>query len=832
MAQVLGLSRHEAAELLRKGDTDFILRAELPDYQNQAGFSRAESRLKQLLRIHPGAPFYAGILISGDSVVKQDAAAETKGSSSRRELEILLFCAALESPSLPIRQEAAGKLIPLILQSSGSGIPDGRELGASEAKNILAFLDTGIPKGKADESTTLLRAACLYRLGRYSEAMDFLRPPEGGPDSAGGWGKALALFAAWRTGTAGTGYTEQLKPDILAFLFALPEIQTGNSAGYPRMPGPGGETSVQEFLSWVYTEAFSLEGLLDPDESVVLSTRLSSSSYQTTLNNLRGVLSGGGLVFFRYPDLITVLGRAYQFTPAMREEGVNLFNFWDGLLEARGEGEAGTESPEEPIETPSSETPSVIPWTDEMKEELRTFIKSLDSETRGSLRYRLLYYSGRIERAREQYAASSEYFRRALDFAPDAIQSDACIWYLLMNSFSKDPSAAVSLALSTMPQWNDVSYFADVLDRLSCYLTAKRQWKSLLEIFSRLEGRAGAGASLAQYAWILGRAVQEGYLTTDHNAEFFFRVAFEEGNGSFYYRAMAASKLGETFAPEKDSAGTEKTVPEKTQKEEMEFLLGFFECGASSFALPYIQALEGEPDRRTAAAASTPQGSAPVLAVPDLRKIAERLAASGRWKESLDLISRYTSREDYEISREDLYLFYPRPFKELIEKNAQDAGLGAEILYGLIRTESYFMADVVSRSGAVGLAQLMVPTAADMAGRIARRGGPDYRGPNGIDLKDPEVNVHIGSFYLRYLTEQMGSPMLALLAYNGGMGRMRRWLAADRQQSGGLPLDLFLETIEYGETREYGRRVLAAAAVYGYLYYGMSMEEVAADIYR
>jgi soluble lytic murein transglycosylase len=71
--------------------------------------------------------------------------------------------------------------------------------------------------------------------------------------------------------------------------------------------------------------------------------------------------------------------------------------------------------------------------------------------------------------------------------------------------------------------------------------------------------------------------------------------------------------------------------------------------------------------------------------------------------------------------------------------------------------------------------------------------------------------------------------MMALLAYNGGMGRVRRWRTADRNR---LPEDLFLETIAFDETREYGRRVLAAAAVYGYLYYGMSMEEGVADVYR
>jgi soluble lytic murein transglycosylase len=52
------------------------------------------------------------------------------------------------------------------------------------------------------------------------------------------------------------------------------------------------------------------------------------------------------------------------------------------------------------------------------------------------------------------------------------------------------------------------------------------------------------------------------------------------------------------------------------------------------------------------------------------------------------------------------------------------------------------------------------------------------------------------------------------------MNRVRRWRVTDSQRpGGGFPVDLFLETIEYPETREYGRRVLAAAAVYEYLYY-------------
>jgi soluble lytic murein transglycosylase len=110
----------------------------------------------------------------------------------------------------------------------------------------------------------------------------------------------------------------------------------------------------------------------------------------------------------------------------------------------------------------------------------------------------------------------------------------------------------------------------------------------------------------------------------------------------------------------------------------------------------------------------------------------------------------------------------------------------------------------------------MPATAEEMAGRIRRTGGPDYAAPDsgGLDLSDPGVNIHIGAYYLNYLMGRFENTLLSLLAYNGGMNRIRRWKAANT-----LPPDLFLETIAYRETREYGRKVMAAAAVYRELYY-------------
>ena len=731
MTQVLGIPREEAAELLRNGDTGFIRQADLSLESGSPGYSRAMSELKQLETIHPGAPFYAGLLVREE---------DSNGNIYPR-LETLLFCTALESPLLPVRREAALKLLPKVLLTSST----------DDAKFILGILDSG---GLKSEFLPLLRAACLYRLDRYDEAAKLL--PAGSSvnfvvaNPAAEWEKAVSFFSAWKAPpgeTLRSGIQRvEFQREFEAFLFGLASA---------------------EVRSWAFNEALSSDGFLGDMESAALLGRRISGNYSAALNNLRAALADGGLVFFRHPSLIADLGRAYQYTPSMRGEGAELFRSW-----ARQMGASETQySPE--------------------------------------IKYPILFYAGRIERASGNYEASSDYFLRALEYAPDGNQRDACIWYMLMNALAESPAAAASLVRITISQWNDLSYFDDVLDSLSYYFVGRRQWNELLDIFLSLENR-GPSASVAQYAWIIGRAIEEGYLRSFFRPERFFRTAFETVNASFYYRAMAAAKLGLTLVPENQNS----TVEISTQRlPETDFLLGFFECGAAPFALPYIQAVER------------------LLPVPELREIAAALADSGRHKESLDLVSRYivgVNPEETPVSREDLLLYYPRPFKGTIERFAGEAKLAPELLYALVRTESYFVPGIVSSSGAIGLVQLMTATAEEMADRIARAGGSDYRA-GVLDLRDPEINVHIGSYYLAYLNAQMGSPMLALLAYNGGMGRVRRWLAADARL-GSLPEDLFLETIEYTETREYGRRVVAGAAIYGYLYYGKSMEEVVAEL--
>ena len=752
--KVLDLPRNEAFQRLRSGEMAFIT-----DVVHPLPFERAIPRLQELTRIHQAAPFYAG-LIAGSSPYND------------KSVSMRLFAAALESSSIPARRESILKLIRLILESDDP----------LDGERMLALLSR--PPLSRSAEFDVLRSASLYRLTRYHEARAILGAT---PETA--WEQALAFFAQWQIAVEESSLDpsdsetklpefalSQFKHKVLGFLVGLP---TGDTR------------------RWAYAEALSFDGFLDSGARALISTRLSPAPHSVNLRAMDAALENGGLVFFRYPALIADLGRAFQFTPSRRNEGSRLLQAWAELLRK----------------------PPQLPSEPDEYLDRNAFVRTLDREAAAERRYLLLHYAGRIERAQERYAESTELFWQALELAPDAAQGDACIWYILMNTLNtpaNELSAITELVRNTLPRWETLSSFDDVLDRLSAQLVVNRQWESIAAIFASLEEKNSSSALRAQYAWITGRAVEEGFLATGKSASDYFRLIFGDANASFYYRTMAALKLGSTLNPETNTRRTSQTARSaRNQNAELDFLLGMFEHGASAFALPYLHAVEAE------------------LSPAELRHIAHAMAESRNWQESLRLVARYIRRQGYERTREDLQLLYPRPFIAPIEQFAAEMNIASELLFALIRTESFFRHDAVSPAGAIGLAQFMPSTAQDMATRLARSGGIDHRSSGGIDLTNPEVNINLGAFYLNYLKGRTGSPMLAFLAYNGGQGRVRRWISEnDQRKDGALPDDLFLETVPLSETRQYGRLVLGAAAVYGHLYYDTSMTDVAEHIYR
>jgi soluble lytic murein transglycosylase len=175
------------------------------------------------------------------------------------------------------------------------------------------------------------------------------------------------------------------------------------------------------------------------------------------------------------------------------------------------------------------------------------------------LRFRLLFFAARIARQRGQIDRGIDLFQQALPFAPDSGQADACIWYILDSSLSRGADVFILQLEQLIPQWHDDAYFDDVLDKLSRELVQKRDWKRIVRVFGLLRNQTGS-VSKAKYAWITGRAIEEGYLSAEERQQAaqtinaaeapvldFIRIAYNTGNASFYYRSLSAAVLGESL---------------------------------------------------------------------------------------------------------------------------------------------------------------------------------------------------------------------------------------------------------------------------------------------
>jgi soluble lytic murein transglycosylase len=154
---------------------------------------------------------------------------------------------------------------------------------------------------------------------------------------------------------------------------------------------------------------------------------------------------------------------------------------------------------------------------------------------------------------------------------------------------------------------------------------------------------------------------------------------------------------------------------------------------------------------------------------------------------------------------------YPPAFREEIERWARSAGVEPDLLQALVREESALDPRVVSGAGAIGLTQLMLPTARDVAKRLK------LAPPSAQDLMEPPLNIRLGASHLGGLLRRFGgSAPLAVAAYNVGDSPVKRWV----RERGALPLDEFVEEIPVQETRGYVKRVLRSYAAYRLLYGG------------
>lgn len=109
------------------------------------------------------------------------------------------------------------------------------------------------------------------------------------------------------------------------------------------------------------------------------------------------------------------------------------------------------------------------------------------------------------------------------------------------------------------------------------------------------------------------------------------------------------------------------------------------------------------------------------------------------------------------------------PWYQHLQQAARAYGVDVHLLQAVVKVESDFNPLAVSRSGAIGLMQIMPATAMAVAGLRGTQQSLNQQ------LKDPAINVHAGALYLRSLLDTFSHRLdLALAAYNAGTGNVRK----------------------------------------------------------
>ncbi|MDR2426628.1 MAG: lytic transglycosylase domain-containing protein [Endomicrobium sp.] len=96
------------------------------------------------------------------------------------------------------------------------------------------------------------------------------------------------------------------------------------------------------------------------------------------------------------------------------------------------------------------------------------------------------------------------------------------------------------------------------------------------------------------------------------------------------------------------------------------------------------------------------------------------------------------------------------------------------LIESVMKRESNMNPEAISNKGAVGLMQIMPKTALEISEHIIFG---DY---NENKLTDPSINIMFGAYYLSKLLDYYNNNLiLALAAYNAGIGNVDKWLEKD-----------------------------------------------------
>ena len=155
-----------------------------------------------------------------------------------------------------------------------------------------------------------------------------------------------------------------------------------------------------------------------------------------------------------------------------------------------------------------------------------------------------------------------------------------------------------------------------------------------------------------------------------------------------------------------------------------------------------------------------------------------------------------------------LKYLYPIKYKELVYQYSQELNIDPMLTFAIIKTESNFDEKAESRSGAIGLMQLMESTAREQAIKL----NMEY---NKEMLFNPNKNLKLGLNYFNTLLDYYNQNyILAFASYNAGLGNVQKWIQEGTIKEDGSDI----VNIPFKETNLYVRKIIKTYEMYKKLY--------------
>ncbi|MGL4369176.1 MAG: transglycosylase SLT domain-containing protein [Spirochaetota bacterium] len=340
-------------------------------------------------------------------------------------------------------------------------------------------------------------------------------------------------------------------------------------------------------------------------------------------------------------------------------------------------------------------------------------------------------------------------------------------------------------------------------------LTAENKKDEAEKVFRSMPLHSGGSV----YTWILLNRKKADYTAADCEKIFDDALSASDADSAVFAHAMLFMKDGDTAARE--------SRMKKLSSEGMN-PYGNFNGDALSLSLvsryssvlkqteKYFAAGHSEGINRVFNALVIPADEAEAALI-EADKSRVLAVFGGKYGHYYSQISGMTGiLESYNL-QENLFLMssdsasavLPSGFADIVAKEAAASGIAKNFLYSIIKAESAFNNKAVSGAGALGLMQLMPPTAKDVAKKLKVA---QY------DMKNPADAIRFGANYLSWLDRFFKGNFREMVAgYNAGAGNVQKW----KKQFAGSDEDLFTEQVPFEETRGYMLRTEKFLIQYG-----------------